>query len=343
MPLPLYTKTDTRIKKIIGVAAGKGGVGKSFVAANLARALKARGYQVGLLDGDLYGPSLKKMLPVQIPPKKEQERWLPGVAEGIRLLSLAHFCPDGDSFAVRAPIATRLIQEFLTQTDWGPLDALIIDFPPGTGDIQLTIAQKVSLEAVFLVTTPQSIATNDVRRAWHAFDKMGVPLAGLIENMSYFIDPHGQKHFPFGQGGGALLSKELKAPLLASLPLSEELSRFSDKGSSLFAESGLKEVQNIFFKLAEIAIAFESPKGISHIAPLGPFAFGIEWSDGLKQRFELAELQAHCPCASCQGAGKTLGPVRAKGILEAGRYAIKIDFETGCKNGIFTHDFLRGL
>lgn len=343
MPLPLYMKPESPILKVIGIAAGKGGVGKSFLACNLARAIKKRGKKVGLLDADLYGPSLKRMMPAERGGGRLNDRWVPALSGGIPLLSFAYFCQEEESLSVRAPIATKLIDQFLNQTDWGSLDYLIIDFPPGTGDIPLTVAQKVRLEGVFLVTTPQEIATSDVRRAARSFTEMGVPLAGIIENMSYFIDPSHCKHYPMGKGGGALLAEEFKIPLIAEIPLDPELSQLSDSGKSLFEETkpNMKFVQNLFYKVAEAAFQLDVKKEILKISPSGPEAFSIHWADGLKQRFSLAELQRLCPCASCLGKGKTENVVHAVGILEAGRYALKIDYETGCKNGIYTYEFLR--
>lgn len=343
MPLPLYKKPNSSPVKVFGVAAGKGGVGKSFLSCNLARALKNGGKRVGLLDADLYGPSLKKMMPPEKRAERLNERWTPALSEGIKVLSLAHFCPDTDALTVRSPIASRFIDQFLNQTDWGPLDYLIIDFPPGTGDIQLTLAQKVRLEGILLITTPQSIAISDVRRAASAFLEMNVPLIGLVENMSYLLDPEGRKLFPFGKGGGALLADELSIPLLAEIPLEADLSLYSDRGKSFFecSQPHLKPIQEIFYHLAETLMTCDSQKELYKISPCGPHAFQIEWANGTLQHYELSQLQTLCPCALCQGKGKSSPDVRAVGILEAGRYAIKIDFETGCKNGIYTFDFLK--
>ena len=341
MPLPLYKKPQSSILKIIGIAAGKGGVGKSFLACNLARAIQKKGKKVGLLDADLYGPSLKKMMPAEKGAHRMNERWVPALSEGIPLLSFAYFAQENEALSVRAPIATKLIDQFLNQTDWGPLEYLLIDFPPGTGDIPLTVSQKVRLEGVLLVTTPQEIALADVRRAAKAFLEMGVPLLGVIENMSYFIDASGNTHYPFGKKGGALLAEELKIPLLAEIPLDARLSHLSDKGQSLFEENPLQDIQNLFYTIAETTFQLDIKKEILKIAPHGPDSFYINWADGLKQRFSLAEFQTLCPCASCQGKGVVYEPARAIGILEAGRYALKIDYEKGCKNGIYTYEFLK--
>lgn len=347
MPLPLYKKPNLSPVRVFGIAAGKGGVGKSFLSCNVARALQKKGKRVALLDGDLYGPSLGKLLTVEQPATKQNGRWVPAKAEGIALLSLAHFCPEHEALSVRAPIASRLIDEFLNQTDWGPLDYLIIDFPPGTGDIQLSLAQKVRLEGTLLVTTPQMIAVNDVRRAAASFRQLGIPLIGLVENMSYFVDPSGQTHFPFGKEGGDTLSDELRIPLLARIPLEPHISPIADGGGSIFepeqtlAQGGLRGIQDIFYKLADTLLEWQATQEIKKIAPAGPHAFQIEWSDGQKQIFDLCTLQKLCPCALCQGEGTSTPNVKAIGILEAGRYAIKIDFETGCKNGIYTYNFLK--
>ena len=346
MPLPLYKNSGSHIKKVIGIAAGKGGVGKSFVAVSLARALQRKGYKVGLLDADLYGPSLKKMLPENRAPTREGDRLIPAQAEGIALLSMAHFKDEGEGVVIRAPLASKLIEQFIKGTDWGDLDFLLIDFPPGTADIAISIAQIAPLEGTILVTTPQEVALLDVRRAAKMFCDTGIKLIGIVENMSYFLDPEtGKRFFPFGQGGGAILSHELQIPLLAEIPLEPNVGRLLDLGFSLFLseQPSLASVKNTFNKLAEEVALWKPVKAIRAMRKVSPEAFQIDWEDGIRQQFILRDLQEKCPCAKCQGHGSVSGPVRAKGVSEAGRYAIRIDFETGCNHGIFPYEYLRKL
>jgi len=230
--MPLRVFQDKRPKKIIGVAAGKGGVGKSTVTVNLARAFKAKGLNVGVLDADVYGPSVRKMLPETVLPVQKGERIFPGEAEGIKVISIAHFNKLNEALVVRAPIACKIVTEFLDFVDWGDLDYLLIDFPPGTGDIQLTLSQKAKISGVVMVTTPQEVAVMDVQKAIQMFDIVQVPIFGVIENMSYF-EVGSNRVYPLGKGGGERLAKENDLPLLGSIPIKEDISLCSDKGVRL--------------------------------------------------------------------------------------------------------------
>lgn len=230
--MPLTVFQEKRPKKILGIAAGKGGVGKSTVTVNLARAFKDMGLKVGILDADVYGPSIRKMLPETVLPVQKGERLFPGEAEGIKVISLAHFNKLNEALIVRAPIACKIVIEFLDLVDWGDLDYLLIDFPPGTGDIQLTLSQKAKISGVVMVTTPQEVAVMDVQKAIQMFDVVQVPILGVIENMS-FIEVGKEKLFPFGKGGGAKLAKDNDLPLLGTVPIREAISLNSDKGIPL--------------------------------------------------------------------------------------------------------------
>lgn len=346
MPLPLFKKSSATIKHIIAIAAGKGGVGKSFVTATLARYLKRNGIKVGLLDADLYGPSLEKMIPQEKDPSRFEEKLYPALAEGMPLISMAHFRKEAEGIIIRAPIAAKLIQQFINDTEWGDLDYLLIDFPPGTGDIAIELAQKAKIEGVILVTTPQEISLLDVRRAAKMFQDTGTAIVGVVENMSYFLDPiTAYKHELFGSGGGALLANELGAVFITQIPLVPEAGKLSDLGLSIFLgkDKVLNDVKDSFQKIAETLFQHKNIKKIRRMEPSSPHAFLIEWADGTVQNFELKKLLAKCPCAACQGNIEIDFPVTAKGIFEVGKYAIKIDFERGCKNGIFPYDYLRTL
>jgi ATP-binding protein involved in chromosome partitioning len=234
--------------KIIGIAAGKGGVGKSTLTVNLALALIKKGLRVGLLDADLYGPSVRRMLPEDRLPKQEGELLIPAWSRGIRVLSMAYFRQENQATAVRAPIANGMIKKFLQQVSWGPLDYLLIDFPPGTGDIQITLSQQALLTGALMITTPQEISAMDVRKAIHLFQQLNVPLLGVVENMSHY-EIAGERLYPFGKGGGARLGAEFALPLLAQIPLDPAISVSGDTGSSLF-EEGPQHLQDIFTSLA---------------------------------------------------------------------------------------------
>lgn len=209
------------IKKIVAVASGKGGVGKSTVAANLAIALKNRGLKVGLCDCDLYGPSMGLMFGTdEQPMATDNNEIIPIEAHGLKLMSMAFLLSENSPVVVRGPLATRYVQQFLRQTAWGDLDVLVLDLPPGTGDIQLTIVQTVALDGAVIVTTPQEVALIDARKAVSMFAKVNVRVLGIVENMSYFLCPSdGIRYDIFGKGGGEAEAARLKVPLLAQLPI----------------------------------------------------------------------------------------------------------------------------
>lgn len=250
MPVPKLSG----ISHIIAVAAGKGGVGKSTISLNLALYLSSKGEKVGLMDADLYGPSLRKMLPEEILPSQHSdggERINPALSCGIKFISMSHFQPEGDPASVRAPIANGIIKQFIHLVEWGDLDYLIIDFPPGTGDIQLTLIQEGSLSGAVLVTTPQEIALLDVAKAAAMFNHMQVPLIGLVENMSYYETGGGGRAYPFGQGGGEKFAGANGIYFLGSIPVEPEISRCCDNGESIFATSPENLAAISFASIAE--------------------------------------------------------------------------------------------
>jgi ATP-binding protein involved in chromosome partitioning len=220
------------VKKIIAVASGKGGVGKSTVAANLAIALRAQGLKVGLCDCDLYGPSAGLMFGTdEQPMATDNNEIIPIEAHGIKLMSMAFLLSDSSPVVVRGPLATRYITQFLRQTAWGELDVLVLDLPPGTGDIQLTIVQTVALDGSLIVTTPQEVALIDARKAAGMFAKVNVAVLGIVENMSYFLCPSdGVRYDIFGTGGGQKEATRLGVPLLAQLPIDMPTREGGDAG-----------------------------------------------------------------------------------------------------------------
>jgi ATP-binding protein involved in chromosome partitioning len=210
------------VKKIIAVASGKGGVGKSTVAANLAVELARSGLKIGLCDCDLYGPSQALMLGCREGLRVEEgtERIFPAVVHGVKLMSMGMLLGDDSPAALRGPMVTRFTQQFLRQVAWEDLDVLVLDLPPGTGDIQLTIVQTVALDGALIVTTPQEVALIDARKAIAMFRKVNVTILGLVENMSYFCLPgSGERHAIFGSGGGVREAERQKVSLLAEIPL----------------------------------------------------------------------------------------------------------------------------
>jgi ATP-binding protein involved in chromosome partitioning len=238
MGLPIYNAKDDkpldRVKNIVAVAAGKGGVGKSTVAVNLALALQHQGFKVGILDSDLYGPSIRKMLPEDQPPGKKGDYLTPAICQGITVMSMAYFRQPGEATVVRAPIANNIINQFLHHVLWGQLDYLLIDFPPGTGDIQLTLSQQANLTGAVIVTTPQQVAVLDVRKAMHMFEQLNLPIIGVIENMSAYYPPNSNERISiFGSGGGRRLAEESGVPFLGEVPIDPEICKFGDEGIPL--------------------------------------------------------------------------------------------------------------
>lgn len=220
------------VKRVIAVASGKGGVGKSTVAANLAVALAKSGAKVGLCDCDLYGPSVAQMFGShERPMANERDEIIPIEAHGLKLMSMGFLLEDRSPVIVRGPMATRYTQQFLRQVDWGELDYLILDLPPGTGDIQLTIVQTVAVDGTVIVTTPQEMALIDARKAVAMFAKVNVPILGLIENMAWFECDHGQRYYLFGEGGGVREADSLNVPLLAQIPIDSQTRERGDAGT----------------------------------------------------------------------------------------------------------------
>jgi ATP-binding protein involved in chromosome partitioning len=220
------------VKHIIAVASGKGGVGKSTVSSNLAVALAATGARVGLCDCDLYGPSIAMMFGSNDRPMaNEQEEIIPVEAHGLKLMSMGFLLEERSPVIVRGPMATRYTQQFLRQVAWGELDYLILDLPPGTGDIQLTIVQTVAVDGAVVVTTPQEVALIDARKAVSMFAKVNVPIFGLIENMAWFECDHGVRYPIFGENGGVREAENLGVPLLAQIPLDPAVRESGDQGT----------------------------------------------------------------------------------------------------------------
>ena len=241
------------IKHVIAVASGKGGVGKSTVAANLAIVLEQTGARVGLCDCDIYGPSISLMFGTrERPMATEENKIVPVEQYGLRLMSMGLLLDDTSPAILRGPMVTRYTQQFLRQVEWGELDYLVLDLPPGTGDIQLTIVQTVALSGAIIVTTPQEVALIDARKAATMFDKVNVPVLGLIENMSYFVSPSDSKRYDiFGSGGGEREAKRLRVPLLGQIPIDIATREAGDRGMPIAGEDRQSAVTAEFKKIAE--------------------------------------------------------------------------------------------
>lgn len=239
------------IRHTVAVASGKGGVGKSTVSVNLAVALAERGLAVGLLDADMYGPSVPTLTGVRQMPESADGKLRPLEAHGVRLMSLGFLLPDGTPTIWRGPMVSGAIQQLVRDVAWGRLDVLVVDLPPGTGDAQLTLAQALALSGALIVTTPQDVARQIARKALSMFRQLQVPILGILENMSGFTCPHCGTVAPvFKQGGGDQASRDLGVPFLGAIPLDPALCRAGDAGQPILAAQPTSAVAEAFRQVA---------------------------------------------------------------------------------------------
>jgi ATP-binding protein involved in chromosome partitioning len=236
------------IKQMIAVASGKGGVGKSTVAANLALALARNGNKVGLLDSDIYGPSVPIMMGIgTVDPQTAQ---FPLEKYGIKLMSMGFIVDPKQAVIWRGPMVHKAVTDFLTKINWGELDFLVIDLPPGTGDAQLTLTQTAPLSGAVIVTTPQDVALIDARKGLEMFRQVRVPVLGIVENMSYFEPAPGQKHYLFGRGGGPKMAEQSGVPFLGEIPIDPRVTECGDGGEPIVQRHPESPVAKAFLKLA---------------------------------------------------------------------------------------------
>lgn len=330
----------------------------------IARYLADIGKQVGVLDADVYGPSMRQMLPEDALPGRKNGKLTPARCGKIGLISLAYFRPQQESVAVRAPIANQLISHFLKEVDWSHFEYVIVDFPPGTGDIQLSLCQQVRFAGALLVTTPQLISLLDVRKCAHFFQHMQIPLLGVIENMSHFVDPLSETtHYIFGKDGGKQLADELGIPLLGQVPLSPSLCQACDLGHCLAKETSLegKIAQKACDATAarmlhalDAALTQNTQDVIEDIVFPSAGMITLLWKDGTSSTHSLRALQQQCPCAKClierkevhQTAHPTAHPASQEVLLVdrvtyMGHYGLRFDFQSGCRFGLYPLSFLR--
>jgi ATP-binding protein involved in chromosome partitioning len=237
------------VQNIIAVGSGKGGVGKTTVAVNLAITLAKLGHSVGLLDADVYGPNVPLMMGVRATPHAIGQRIQPLEAHGLRLMSMGFLNPGDKPLVWRGPMLNSVIQQFLRNVEWGPLDYLIIDLPPGTGDVQLTLIQTTPLTGAVIVTTPSDVSLEDARKAVLMFEQVREPVLGIVENMSY-LEHNGEKIYVFGKGGGARTAEQMHVPLLGEIPLDPKTREGGDTGKPITASAGASSQKTVFEKLA---------------------------------------------------------------------------------------------
>jgi ATP-binding protein involved in chromosome partitioning len=241
------------VNNIVLVMSGKGGVGKSSVATNLAMALARAGYRVGLLDADIYGPSIPTMLGVAGRPVSMDGKTIEPLARfGVKLMSIGFLLEDPKAAVIwRGPMLHGALQQFMKDVNWGELDFLVMDLPPGTGDVALTLSQRVKVTGAVMVTTPQAVATDDVFKSVSMCKKVGIPILGVVENMSWFIDTAGVRHELFGKGGGEAVAEFSEAPLFVQVPLDPAVREWGDKGTPIVQAAPTSEVALVFRTLAE--------------------------------------------------------------------------------------------
>ena len=339
--MPNTPSALSQVKSIIAVSSCKGGVGKSTIAGCLAMELAGRGFKVGLLDADIYGPSIPTLFNLRNISihANEKQQLIPIERNHLKIMSFGFFL--GDSPAVlRGPIVSRYIQQLLHTTAWGELDYLFIDMPPGTGDVQLTITQSLQLSGAVIVTTPQSLSLVDVSRGILMFEKVDVPMLGIIENMSYFLcDGCQKKHSLFGEGG-KLLEERFGLPILAQFPLLKELSGKLEK-----------PIQNDFLKNAVDAVIRALGKSSLTKKEIPQISFNeketrLRWLDGKEIIVSNRDLRLSCRCALCVNEltgeqilrTENIKPdIQPKEITPLGNYAVGITWNDGHSSGIYPY------
>ena len=238
-------------KFTIAVSSAKGGVGKSTFATNIAIALKKTGCKVGLLDADIYGPSLPKLFSINEKPKSDGKTLNPILKYDIQCMSIGFLTEEQTPMIWRGPMVTSAIKTFTQKVSWKDLDFIIIDMPPGTGDTQLTFSQEIKMDGVIIISTPQEIALQDVKRGIRMFDKLGVKIIGLIDNMSHFIGDDGKKYPIFGEGGVKRTSEEFNKEFLGEIPINPEVGKLGDLGTPIVESKPDHEISKIYLSLAE--------------------------------------------------------------------------------------------
>ncbi len=366
------TQAVPGVNHVIVVGSGKGGVGKSTTAVNLAMALKKLGYATGLLDADIYGPSVPTMLGKDfarsadgMQPATEDNLLIPFDLQGLKVISLGLLIGRDQPTVWRAPMATKMIQQFLLGVKWGELDFLIVDLPPGTGDIQLTLSQQSNLTGAVVVTTPQQVAVEIARKGLLMFKHVGVPVLGLVETMSGFAcGDCGAVTSIFGEGGAKKLAAEDGVPLLGQIPVDAALVKACDEGDPIVMKdpkspSALAYMQAASRLVSTIESQATDGKDLVPLAvePL-PAAtteghrLAIYWSDGQKYTYNARDLRFACPCAVCvdefSGERKITKDsvavdVALEKALPVGRYGVNLVWNDKHSTGIYTYRYLREL
>ena len=246
----LDEKIELNIKNTIAVASGKGGVGKTTIAVNLAVALANAGAKVGLLDADIYGPNVPVMMGLSTLPQPQNNKLIPAESYGVKVMSIGFMVKDLQPLIWRGPLLHSTINQFLTEVEWGELDYLIVDLPPGTGDVQLSLSQTIPLSGGIIVTLPQKVSTDDAGRGLEMFRKMNIPIIGVVENMSYLCMPDGSRMDIFGSGGGEKFANDMHVSFLGAIPMQPSVRENSDKGTPFILTDKESEAARVFDEIA---------------------------------------------------------------------------------------------
>ncbi len=261
----LMSKMNIGVKNAIAVASGKGGVGKSTIAVNLALSLTLDGAKVGLLDADVYGPNIPMMMGVSERPKGQNNKIIPPQAYGLKIMSMGFLVDPSQPVIWRGPMIHNALRQFLQDVDWGNLDYLVIDLPPGTGDASLSLAQSLSLTGAVIVTTPQQVALSDVVRGVGMFQQLDVPILGVVENMSYFVAPDtGKRYDIFGYGGGAKMAQEVGVDFLGEIPLEPQVRIGGDEGTPIVVHDAEAAAARAIRAVAQKVAAAVSVQNLLH-------------------------------------------------------------------------------
>lgn len=349
------------VKNIIAIASGKGGVGKSTVSVNLAIALQMTGAKVGLMDADIYGPSQPGMLGSDTSQPEVLNGFLkPKNKYGVDFISMGLLVGENTPVIWRAPMAMKMIQQFIGSVIWGDLDYLLIDLPPGTGDVQLTLAQQAKLTGAVIVTTPQQVALGVAAKGLKMFEQVKVPIVGIIENMSGFTCGHcGETTAVFKEGGGKQMAESAGIPYLGSLPLDLEIMQSGDDGvpvlvknTDSIAAKAITAITENFKKQADKSgdeIRKTEPKDMT-LEKDGRLT--INWPDGHKSEHSAYQLRLSCPCAACidEDTGQKLLDnktipldIKISAVNPVGRYGLSVGFSDSHDTGIYIYERLRDL
>ncbi len=355
---PARERLIPKVKNVIAVASGKGGVGKSTVSANLALVLAQSGAKVGLMDADVYGPSIPTLLGTSDKPLSVEGRILPVERYGVKVISMGFFIAQNEAVIWRGPMLHKMVQDFLGVVEWGELDYLLVDLPPGTGDIQLSLCQTIPLSGAVVVSTPQDVAWNVAQKAIVMFDKLNTPILGVIENMSHYECSHcGERDEIFGHGGARRAAERLGLAFLGEIPLTTSVRETSDQGDPIVrskpdstAAKALRKIgENLAAQISIRNISGETRRMPKNILRPSPAELELEWTDGGKDRFAARKLRAACPCASCVNEITSERVIRESDIAKdlqilsvspVGRYALQIVFSDGHGTGLYGYEYL---